>query len=92
VQKLHKIRGQLEWVDTLGQGPYERPMSSRPRNRKPITQASPSRFWRASLIRSEAQVLGEVEAPSREAAEAAAIWMFNPKPRPAQQARGAGTG
>ena len=31
----------------------------------------------ASLIRSKAQVLGDVQASSREAAEAAAVRMFN---------------
>jgi hypothetical protein len=35
------------------------------------------RSWRASLIRKRSQVLGDVEAPSREAAEAAAVRMFN---------------
>jgi hypothetical protein len=56
-------------------------MSSRLRTRKPITKASPSRSWRASLIRKRAQVLGDVEAPSREAAEAAAVRTFNLSPQ-----------
>jgi hypothetical protein len=34
------------------------------------------RSWRVSLIRKRAQVLGEVEAPNREAAEAAAVRTF----------------
>jgi hypothetical protein len=53
-------------------------MSSRPRkssNTNP--RAIASRSWRASLIRKKAQVLGDVEAPSREAAEAAAVKAFN---------------
>jgi hypothetical protein len=33
--------------------------------------------WRASLIRKRSQVLGDVDAPSREAAEAAAVRAFN---------------
>jgi hypothetical protein len=56
-------------------------MSSRPR--KP-SNANPrglaSRSWRASLIRRHGQVLGNVEAPSREAAEAAAVRMFDLSP------------
>jgi hypothetical protein len=55
-------------------------MSSRSRTRQ-STSASPraaaSRSWRASLIRKRAQVLGDVEAASREAAEAAAVRRFN---------------
>jgi hypothetical protein len=53
-------------------------MSSRPRkpsNTNP--RAIASRSLRASLIRKKAQVLGDVEAPSREAAEAAAVKAFN---------------
>jgi hypothetical protein len=53
-------------------------MSSRPRkpsNTNP--RAIASRSWRASLIRKKAQVLGDVEAPSREAAETAAVKAFN---------------
>jgi hypothetical protein len=38
------------------------------------------RSWRASLIRKKAQVFGDVEAPSREAAEAAAVRTFNLSP------------
>jgi hypothetical protein len=54
-------------------------MSSRPRIRASSNnpRAAASRSWRASLIRKKAQVLGEVEAPSREAAEAAAVREFN---------------
>jgi hypothetical protein len=40
------------------------------------TAASLSRSWRVSLIRKRAQVLGVVEAASREAAEAAAVRTF----------------
>jgi hypothetical protein len=57
---------------------FTRSMSSRPRkpsNTNP--RAIASRSWRASLIRKKAQVLGDVEAPSREAAEAAAVKAFN---------------
>jgi hypothetical protein len=42
--------------------------------KKPV---SPVRSWRASLIRKRSQVLGDVDAPSREAAEAAAVRAFN---------------
>jgi hypothetical protein len=55
-------------------------MSSRPRTRQLANnnpRAAASRSWRASLIRKRAQVLGDVEAPSREAAEAAAVRTFN---------------
>ena len=55
-------------------------MSSRPRTRKPSNanpRATASCSWRASLIRRRGQVLGDVEAPSREAAEAAAVRTFN---------------
>jgi hypothetical protein len=55
-------------------------MSSRPRTRKLITKASPPRSWRASLILKRAKVLGDVEAPSREEAEAAAVRTFNLNP------------
>ena len=40
----------------------------------------PIRSWRASLIRKKGQVLGDVEAPSREAAEAEAVRTFNLSP------------
>ena len=53
------------------------------RSRKPDSgnpKATASRSWRASLIRSKAQVLGDVQASSREAAEAAAVRMFNLSP------------
>jgi hypothetical protein len=36
--------------------------------------------WRASLIRNKAQVLGDVQAPNREAAEAVAVRTFNLSP------------
>jgi hypothetical protein len=54
-----------------------------PRSRTPQSASSNSRataaarFWRASLIRSKAQVLGDVQAPNREAAEDAAVRTFN---------------
>jgi hypothetical protein len=48
-----------------------------PRKRKTVAAKS----WRASLIRSKTQVLGDVEAPSREAAEAAAVRTFNLSPQ-----------
>jgi hypothetical protein len=56
-------------------------MSSRPR--KPSNtnlHATASRSWRASLIRRKGQVLGDVEAPSREAAEAEAVRTFGLTP------------
>jgi len=55
-------------------------MSSHSRSRKSAEKKSPAvrhRSWRVSLIRKRAQVLGDVEAPNREAAEAAAVWTFN---------------
>jgi hypothetical protein len=55
-------------------------MSLRPRSRKSTgkkTKAASLRSWRASLIRKRGQVLGDVDAPSREAAEAAAVRTFN---------------
>jgi hypothetical protein len=58
-------------------------MSPRPRILKPAStnpRGVASRSWRASLIRKKAQVLGDVEAPSREAAEAAAVRTFNLTP------------
>jgi hypothetical protein len=39
--------------------------------------ALPLRKWRVSLIRKHGQVLGDVEAPSREVAEAAAVSAFS---------------
>jgi hypothetical protein len=54
-----------------------------PRPRKPSNstpRAAASRSWRASLIRSKGQVLGDVEAPSREAAEAEAVRTFGLSP------------
>jgi hypothetical protein len=55
-------------------------MSSLSRTRQSANtnpRAAASRSWRASLIRARAQVLGFGEAPSREAAEAAAVRTFN---------------
>jgi hypothetical protein len=51
--------------------PRQRPLSS------DNPKATASRSWRASLIRNKLQVLGEVEARNREAAEAAAVRTFN---------------
>src|SRR6516225_5739309 len=45
-----------------------------------LPKASPPRSWRASLILKHAKVLGEVEAPSREAADAPAVQTFNLNP------------
>jgi hypothetical protein len=59
---------------------FTRSMSLRSRIRKSANtnpRGTASRSWRASLIRKRAQVLGIVEAPSREAAEAAAVRTFN---------------
>jgi hypothetical protein len=56
-------------------------MPSRPRSPSSDNpKAAASRRWRASLIRSKAQVLGDVRAPSREAAEAAAVQTFSLSP------------
>ena len=53
------------------------------RPRKP-SNANPrviaSRSWRALLIRGKGQVLGDVDAPSREAAEAEAVRTFSLSP------------
>jgi len=38
--------------------------------------SAPPRSWRASQILKRAQILGDVEAPSRDAAEAAAVKQF----------------
>jgi hypothetical protein len=55
-----------------------RAMPSRPRKPSDANpRAVASRSWRASLIRSKGQVLGDVEAPNREAAEAEAVRTFN---------------
>ena len=56
--------------------PYIDSMSSRSSKRKPTGQARP-RSWRASLILKHGKILGNVEAPTREAAEAAAVREFN---------------
>ena len=55
-------------------------MSSRLRKPSNPNRATTSRSWRASLIRRKGQVLGDVEAPSREAAEAEAVRTFNLSP------------
>jgi hypothetical protein len=47
------------------------------RSRTKAKTSAQVRSWRASLIRKRSQVLGDVEAPSREAAEAAAVRVFN---------------
>jgi hypothetical protein len=39
-----------------------------------------SKIWRVTIIRSRGQVLGDVEAPTREAAEAAAVKRFSLSP------------
>jgi hypothetical protein len=49
---------------------------TRTSRRKPAAQARP-KSWRASLIRKRGQILGTVEAPTREKAEAAAVREFN---------------
>jgi hypothetical protein len=54
--------------------PRPRPLSS------DNPKAAASRSWRASLIRNKLQVLGDVDALSREAAEAAAMRTFNLNP------------
>jgi hypothetical protein len=50
--------------------------SRTPRSTQKATKSS-LRSWRASLIPKRSQVLGDVEAPTREAAEAEAVRMFN---------------
>ena len=58
-------------------------MSLRSRDRKPSNtdpRGTASRSWRASLIRKRAQVLGDLQAPRREAAEVAAVPTFNLSP------------
>ena len=68
-------------LDSAPHHSYDRPMSPRPRsppNANP--RAIASRSWRASLIRRKGQVLGDVDAPSREAAEAEAVRTFNLTP------------
>jgi hypothetical protein len=55
--------------------PIKAAMSSRSRPR-----ASSSKSWRVTLIRSRGHVLGEVEAPNRQAAEAAAVKQFGLSP------------
>jgi hypothetical protein len=44
---------------------------------KKKTNAAKLRTWRVSIIRNRAQFLGFVEAPDRQAAEAAAAEQFN---------------
>jgi hypothetical protein len=48
-------------------------MAWRSRNKSPTSRA---RTWRVSIIRKYGKVLGIVEAPSREKAEAAAVRAF----------------
>ena len=48
-------------------------MTKRPRK----SAAQKLRSWRVSLIRKHGQILGDVEAPSREVAEAAAVSAFS---------------
>ena len=50
----------------------------KPSNANP--RAIASRPWRASLIRRKGQVLGDVDAPNREEAEAEAVRTFNLSP------------
>jgi hypothetical protein len=53
-------------------------MQSRPRKpSNPNPRATASRSCRVSLIRKRGQVLGNIEAPSREVAEAAAVSAFS---------------
>jgi hypothetical protein len=48
------------------------------RSRTPIKgKGLPLRSWRVSLISKRAQILGYVDAPSREVAEAAAVSAFS---------------
>jgi len=67
-------------LDSAPRCSYEWPMSSRLRKPSNANRATTSRSWRASLIRRKGQVLGDVEAPSREAAEAEAVRTFNLSP------------
>jgi hypothetical protein len=60
----------------------------KPSNANP--RAAASRSWRASLIRKKAQVLGDVEAPSREASEAEAVRTFNLSPEQRNRDEGHG--
>jgi hypothetical protein len=58
-------------------------MSLRSRDQKQANadyRATASRSWRASLIRKKGRVPGDVEAPSREAAERAAVRTFKLSP------------
>jgi hypothetical protein len=70
-------------------------MPSHPRMRM-SANASPrgaaSRSWRASLIRSAPRSLGDVQAPSREAAEVAAVRTFNLSPEQRSRLVVAGAG
>ena len=54
-------------------------MPSRSRNRVPPPKRKTvaAKSWRASLILKRGKVLGDVEAPSREAAEAEAVRLIN---------------
>ena len=69
------------WVlpndSTSGQNQsYESGMSSRPRKPSNVKPPAALRSWRVSLIRKRGQVLGDVQALTREAAEAAAVQTF----------------
>jgi hypothetical protein len=58
-------------------------MSLLSRDQKPSNtdpRGTASRSWRASLIDKRAQVLGDLQAPRREAAEVAAVQTFNLSP------------
>ena len=61
-----------------------------PRLRLIAAQRAPPRSWCAALIFMRAKVLRDVETPSQEAAEAAAVRTFDLSPE--QPARGAGAG
>jgi hypothetical protein len=71
----------LSEFDSAHRGPYYRSHASAPAK---IIQFEPPRHCLALLARvpdpQEGQVLGDVEAPSREAAEAEAVRTFNLSP------------
>jgi hypothetical protein len=80
LQKICKKSGRMPLSRVASCFPGVIVMPSRPRTRQSANtnpRAAASRSWRASLIRKRAQVLGDVQAPSREAAEAAAVREFN---------------
>jgi hypothetical protein len=73
----HPVTG-LDYARTV---PLRTAMSSRPHSPSSDNpKSAASRRWRASLFRSRAEVLGDVQASSREAAEAAAVQTFNLSP------------